>query len=331
MKNKLRVLAVLLLSLLAACGGSSPAPSAAWKFAYFSDNKDATDASGVNTATVGRMAQDMKDQGVALVLAGGDLIDGRGLDQAGLVAEYDSWFAAMAPVYDANIPVYAVPGNHEYWCDTNESCVAAWQEAVVPLLPSGRTDNADYPGREYSFTYSNAFFIGLDQNQFGSSMPAYYRGNDIDWIDSQLASYDSATYIHIISFGHMPQFMLQYGWSDANKANREEFWNALGAAGSKMYFTGHSHTYALGLATTEDGAKSIYQILVGSAGAGFEDGSWNGVYYESDRVTPVERNNEYEGYALVTIDGSSVIMVWRYYDASAGAFSSMPGFSYVKE
>jgi hypothetical protein len=42
------------------------------------------------------------------------------------------------------------------------------------MLPSGRTDNVSSPGREYSFTFNNAFFIGLDQNQFGSSMPAYY-------------------------------------------------------------------------------------------------------------------------------------------------------------
>lgn len=320
---------LIIAAIMTSCGGSgSSTTSTGWKFAYMSDSKDATADSGVNTTTIGRLAEDMQDQGVAIVLFGGDLIDGRGQDVAGLNAQYANWIEAMAPVYNASIPVYAVPGNHEYWCDAAESCVTAWTETMVPVLPSGRTDNSDYHGREYSFAFNNAFFIGLDQNQFGSSMPAYYRGNDVEWVEAQLAAYDTTTYQHVVMFGHMPQFMLQYGWSDANKTNREDFWNALGTAGSKMYFTGHSHTYALGLTTTADGTHSIYQILAGSAGAGFESGSWDGVYYESDRATSVDRNNDYEGYALVTIDGASVTMEWRYYDTASGTFKSRPGFTY---
>jgi predicted MPP superfamily phosphohydrolase len=124
-------------------------------------------------ATVGRLAEDMQGQGGAIVLVGGDLIDGRGQNVTGLNAQYAKWIEAMAPVYDAAIPVYAVPGNHEYWCDTAENCVTAWTETMVPMLPSGRTDNVSSPGREYSFTFNNAFFIGLDQNQFGSSFPRH--------------------------------------------------------------------------------------------------------------------------------------------------------------
>jgi len=97
-----------------------------------------------------------------------------------------------------------------------------------------------------------------------------------------------------------------------------------------MYFTGHSHTYALGEATTISGGHSIYQILAGSAGAGFEPEGWTGVYYESDRVTPVDSNNAYEGYALVTITGENVRMDWRYYDSATGTFKSRVGFDYIQ-
>jgi hypothetical protein len=166
---------LMLMAIVVSCGSSgSPTPSASGKFAYMSDCKDATADSGVNMAAVGRLAEDMQGQGVSIVLVGGDLIDGRGQNVAGLNAQYAKWIEAMAPVYDAAISVYAVPGNHEYWCDTAENCVTAWTETMVPMLPSERTDNISSPGREYSFTFNNAFFIGLDQNQFGSSMPAYY-------------------------------------------------------------------------------------------------------------------------------------------------------------
>jgi len=322
---------LLLIVSMTACGTNSSDPSTtAWKFAYMSDNKDAVNESGINDVVVGLIAQDMAAQGASLVLVGGDLIDGRGLDVTGLNAQYENWMTAMAPVYNASIPVCAVPGNHEYWCETEDDCINSWLEMVVPTLPAGRVDNDSYPGREYSFIFNNAFFIGLDQNQYGPSMPDYYRGNDVEWISNQLAGRDVTAQPHVIAFGHMPQFMMQYGWSAANKENRDLFWSELGDVGGKMYFTGHSHTYALGLATTVDGTQSIYQTLAGSAGAGFESGSWNGVYYESDRVSSIDRNNVYNGYALVTIDGRDVSMEWRYYDSDEGAFKSRSGFRYTQ-
>jgi hypothetical protein len=78
-------------------------------------------------------------------------------------------------------------------------------------------------------------------------------------------------------------------------------------------------------------AVSIYQILAGSAGAGFESGSWNGVYYEADRATSIDRSNDYEGYALVTIDGANVRMEWRYYDTVSETFKSRWGFTYTQQ
>ncbi len=116
----------------------------------------------------------------------------------------------MSPVYTAQIEVYAVPGNHEYWCDSADSCTSAWEQAMVPTFPPGRTDNPAMPGREFSFVHRNALFIGLDQNQFGPSFPAYYRGNSIDWIEDRLAERDVSLQPHVVVFGHMPQFMTQW-------------------------------------------------------------------------------------------------------------------------
>ncbi len=325
----------------------------AWKFAYMSDHKDgsALNTTGVNGAAVNRIATDMRNQGVDLVLVGGDLIDGRGCGPTtcpdgttlGLNGQYAAFYNAMAPLTGAGIPIYSVPGNHEYWSDNSNNAAIAWTETVVPRLPAERTDNPQYPGREYSFTYQNALFIGLDQNQWEQGpSPGYYRGNDVDWVVSRLAARNAMSEPHVIVFGHMPQFMLRYDWTTpAYKVNREELWNALGTAGTKMYFTGHSHTYARGLATTVDNRYSIWQILAGSGGAGFEtrnpDGtpwSWDGVYKESTRVSPAApptgfRNNTHEGYALVTILGSDVTIEWRYYDPDSGTFAVGDTYSYT--
>ena len=322
----------LALVSLQSCGSSSDS-TPEWKFAYMSDNKDASDPSGVNLAAVGRIAMDMRSQGVHLVMVGGDLIDGRGQDVAGLNAQYSAWIGAMAPVYNAGASVYAIPGNHEYWGDTEDNCVTAWMQTMAPALPAGRTDNSQRPGREYTFVYKNAFFFGLDQTQFArGDAPFYYRGNDVSWVSSQLQSRDSAAFPHVFAFGHMPMFMTRWGWTvDSYKANREDFWNTLGNAGAQIYFTGHTHLYAHGSATTADGQHSIHQVIAGSGGANFE--WWDGVYYESDRITPgtspAPWNNDKEGYALVTVKGMNVQMDWRYYDPATGSFKVGDSFSYT--
>ena len=97
-----------------------------------------------------------------------------------------------------------------------------------------------------------------------------------------------------------------------------------------MYLTGHSHLYALALIQTKDGSKSIYQILAGSGGA--EKESWNGNYApsETSRITAIDKDTTYEGYALVTINDREVSMEWRYYDPADGVFKSRPGFTYTQ-
>jgi 3',5'-cyclic AMP phosphodiesterase CpdA len=316
------------------CSSSTDAAAQEWKFAYMSDHKldQATDSINyTNLPAVQRIAGDIVAQGASMVITAGDLIDGRGQGIAGLNAQYAAWIGAMAAVYTAKIPVYAVPGNHEYWGDTKNSCVSAWNETIAPLLPVGRTNNPTHPDMEYSFAFKNAFFLGINQNQFeqGVNRPYYYHGNDIDWIESQLASRNTVIQPHVIAFGHMPQFQTGYEWADHNhKSNREDYWNTLGGAGVKMYLTGHSHLYALALVKTKDGSSSIYQILAGSGGA--EKDSWSGNYAPSEaaRITAIDKDTNYEGYALVTISDRQVTMEWRYYDPVAAAFKSRVGFTY---
>lgn len=114
--------------------------SSEWKFAFMSYNKSPQETSAVyctNVEAVSRLAGDMAEQGVSLVIVGGDMIDGRGQDLVGLDAQYAKWLGAMSAVYNARIPVYAVPGNQEHWCDTNASCLQAWRnDGAASSLPA---------------------------------------------------------------------------------------------------------------------------------------------------------------------------------------------------
>jgi hypothetical protein len=89
---------LIVLFSITSCGNSSTnAAPPPWKFAYMSDHKldQATDPSNcTNLPAVQRMAADMVTQGINMVINGGDLIDGRGQNIAGLNAQYTAWIGA---------------------------------------------------------------------------------------------------------------------------------------------------------------------------------------------------------------------------------------------
>lgn len=331
--QRLYNLAGCLVVLFATMSCDIPESNTTWKFAYMSDHKLDKETDPIhytNIPAVQRISADIVAQDVNMVIIGGDLVDGRGQDTFGLNTQYTEWIEAMSVVIDAKIPVFAVPGNHEYWGDTENSCNTAWNETIAPLMPQGRTSNPSYPDMEYSFAFKNAFFLGLNQNQFeqGDTRPYYYHGNDMSWISAQLAKRDVTAQPHVIAFGHMPQFQIGYEWDDTDQmANRDDFWNILGGAGAKMYLTGHSHLYALASVQAEDN-NSLYQIIAGSGGA--ELNSWDGNYAASEaaRITPIDQDTTHEGYALIAISDRQVTMEWRYYDPISEGFISKPGFTY---
>ena len=69
-----------------------------------------------------------------------------------------------------NTPFYPVPGNHDWYSDPEKNFEMEWR------LP----DNEHY----YSFTYSNALFIGLDS----SKGDFYNKEEQILWLKQTLAA-----------------------------------------------------------------------------------------------------------------------------------------------
>ena len=127
------MLAILFATLL---GISAQAQS--WRFSYMSDHRSSLGHHpGVSTTTVSRLVADMRTNRIDLVLIGGDLIHGDGQPTSGLINQYNSFKSCLAPLTNAGIPYYAIPGNHEFWAQSNswEKATNAWWQALGCHMP----------------------------------------------------------------------------------------------------------------------------------------------------------------------------------------------------
>ena len=70
-----------------------------------------------------RIAKDISKKKCDLVIFTGDLIWG----EKNHAKQYKNWKKAMQPVFDANIPIYPVRGNHEEYGDLNAT---EWRKFV---------------------------------------------------------------------------------------------------------------------------------------------------------------------------------------------------------
>jgi hypothetical protein len=256
----------------------------------------------------------MVKEGAELVIFPGDAINGWYNISTPYANQFATWRKAMAPVYDAGIKVYPIRGNHENgppappyafpWPPGSSATPLILPDAGLmtaylnafsdPWIPANGP--AGEKGLTYSFVYKNAFFIGMDQ----SVNP--YRVNQ-PWLDAQLAQ---NTQPHAFVYGHTPAFRVGHTDSLAYYPDdRDLFWNSLGNAGVRMYFSGHDHLYNRAHIKDQAG-HTIYQVLTGAGGAPFN--TWAPPYAEGDKVVGDYHKEGENGYVLVTVDGPHVTM-----------------------
>lgn len=262
------------------------------------DSRSSGGDSGVNTAILSELAEEIINKRVDFVLFSGDLVNGY-VNQAALENQLNTWRNIMQPVYDANIGVYVVRGNHDVGSPAG---VTAWNNifrgkfALPDNGPSGEKNLT------YSVAHKNAFIVAVDQ---------YVRPQRVNqaWLDSQLAS---NTKLHLFIFGHEPAFKTEHeNCLGTYPADRDAFWAGIEKAGGRTYFCGHDHFYNHARVDNDGNqANDIHQYIVGTAGAPLYD--WPG-NYDGDNSNYTVENIHYAkefGYVLVKISGPKVTVRW---------------------
>ncbi len=298
----------LLVSLLVA-STVAPVLAQSWKFVVVGDTRSDGANNGVNTAIVGELAHAIVNEGAKFVLVPGDLAN-----SGGVVGAFATWKTAMQPAYSAGIGVYPIRGNHDI-----ESS-GYWTGAFGADIPdNGPAGEVNYT---YSFSYNNAFIVGLDE------YVTPHRVNQT-WLNQQFAANAQP---HVFVFGHEPAFKVNHtDCLDDYSTNRNTFWNSIAAEGGRTYFAGHDHLYDHARLNDGDGDPSddVHQYVVGTGGAPFyTSGSYDGV---NAPFTPVNilRDIGYYGYALVEINGLNATITYKHRTAADVYTATSDVFSYT--
>jgi hypothetical protein len=265
-------------------------PYTGWRFAVVGDTRSPT------LDILKEMVPFMVNDGVKFVLFPGDLVDTTaGTTSNQLLDMLNDWKSAVAPLYNANIGVYPIRGNHE--ADVTDGA-SAWNTAfsgsyVLPGNgPSGEINMT------YSFVYNNALFIGLDEY-----VTSYHVNQS--WLDQQLAANTARP--HLFVFGHIPAFVANHSPSlDAYPGARNTFWASILTGGARTYFCGHDHFFDVARIDDGDGNadNDLFQIITGTGGAPFHDAyAYNG---SNSPYAPVGLTHiKAYGYLLVEVSGET--------------------------
>jgi len=293
-----------------------------WKFAVLCDTRgndsNTTGKSGINDTIIGALSKEIVNEHCDIVLVPGDMINGWfNHSTATYDGQFNNWTKAMSSVYEGNISVYAVRGNHEdgpgnysttlnkevppYITHPDHNLTKAFVKAFGFNRTRGTGNPANGPAGEmnltYSFEHKNAFFVGLDE---------YVKPHRVNqtWLDDQLKK---NTQPFVFVFGHEPAFQINHPDCLAyNSTNRSEFWDSIGRAGCQIYFCGHDHLYDR--AHIFDGSgHMIYQMVVGSCGAP-QANVWKPPYTDGSVVGDFHNNNK-TGYVLVTMRNNNTALL----------------------
>ena len=278
-----------------------------WRFVIVGDSRGGDN--GINAAILSEIAAEIIAQDAEFVLFPGDLVTGHA-SQADLQSQLMTWRDTMQPVYDANIAVYPVRGNHDLGKPITGT---AWKNVFSGdyALPANGPENEI--GLTYSVSHKNVFILALDQ------YVSPHRVNQF-WIDARLAT---NTKPHIFAFGHEPAFKVKHkDCLDDYPAERDAFWTSLKNAGCKVYACGHDHFYDHAVVEDGDGNpnNNISQYLVGTAGAPIY--KWSPPYNGNNTSYTVKqrRHAEKHGYVLVEVSGSDVKLTWYGRDSTTGEY-----------
>jgi len=311
----------LLLAALCAC-----APAQKWRLIVTGDDRWNTNAprpgldkDGVNVTGLAILNKAIIAEHPNLLLISGDTVGGAESD-AEQTSQFKTWMDVMKPVYDSDIKVLVVRGNHEMHCPHSSDI---WRSVFSGKFQNPGGGPAGEEDMTFALNYQNAVIIGFDQ--FFTEKPKVNQ----PWLDQVLAANKKP---HIFLFAHKMAF--EAGNHDdgmeLDPAARDAFWNSIAKAGGRTYFCGHDHYYdhasVTGANLPQD--KAIHQFIVGTAGAPFVKGNKPINGNGSWTVNHLSHVENRLGYVVVDVDGDKATLTFKGQDAS-GAFVPMDTWSYT--
>ncbi|HNS20631.1 MAG TPA: metallophosphoesterase [Sedimentisphaerales bacterium] len=258
---------------------TAPREGQAFRFAVLSDTQWDKD-------THRQIAADILESQPGLVLHCGDLTScGRSLDL------WETEFFRPASELLANIPLVAVPGNHEYF-GLGPPWFFYWFDRPV---------NDGW----FALEYGNAYFIGLHTGaSFCPGSPQY------EWLVRELASTACRNAMWRVVFFHEPPFTSTNGHTD-NLAAQDYLVPLFEQYGVDVVFSGHSHVYERYF------HNGVYYIVTGGAG---------GYLYTlvADKTPPIrEFGLSIHHYCIVDVDPAAGTLRISAIDMTGEIFDSI--------
>ena len=305
---------ILIMALL----GSAKAVS--FRFVVISDTQG--DVNGINDVILGEVVQATINENADFILISGDLVDGPYGSNPSLEIQLTYWCEIMQPLYDANIGVYPVRGNHDAGIAYSDPAKKVTWDNVFSgsytLPANGPTGEKNVT---YSFTYQNALIVGLDQ---------YVNRQRINqtWLDDQFTSH---TQPHVFVFAHEPAFKINHpDCLDDYPADRNAFWNSIARQGGRTYFCGHDGFYDHARLDDGDGRidNDLHQFVIVTGDVN-PDGAYDGYnsYWTPQRIA----HDTKCGYLLVEIEGLTATLTYKHRTAPNVYSSAGDVFTYTAE
>lgn len=294
------------------------------------------DEDGINKVIAREIAQAVLNEKAQMLLWTGDLVNVTDGSSITLERELLAWRDIMQPLYDQNVTVLPVRGNHEVvWYDANWAPIkipnakTIWDKVFAGryALPS----NGPQDGNNVSFYHASnsVLCIGLDQYD-DSDSPIRHSINQV-WFDQVLGEHKKP---FVFVYGHEPAFMVGnhadvLGTTPAHADTRNSMWESLIRAGARVYFCGHDHFYdhMMVVRNTSETGPDMHQLTAGTSGAPFV----KGCAYKDDpgwKLTPVRHIDYTYGYILVVLEGNRATVNFKG-RLAAGKYEVMDSFDYI--
>ena len=217
--------------------------------------------SGFGESVTAKLVKQMAGEGLDFVIHTGDVVYNAGENTSPAEAFALKYFQPFAPLLH-QLPIYAVPGNHEYAQDARIDGVPYYYHVFPSLLDSGQVDPSPSKRRQYyAIVYQNIQFIFLDSQVFFGEKG---KTEQEEWLDQRLQD-DQTKYSVVIM--HVPLFTSSVIHPKDSQPVRQAWHDKFTGAGVPLVLSGHSHNYerlvvdGVTYVVTGGGSSQLYPAL----------------------------------------------------------------------